>query len=523
MAKNIRVIPATINKFSMDLLMKPTKRKTAAYARVSTDHEEQESSYEAQVSYYTDYIKSRDDMEFVGVYADEGISGCATKGRDGFNTMIEDALAGKIQLIITKSVSRFARNTVDSLTTIRKLKEAGVEVYFEKENIWTFDGKGELLISIMSSLAQEESRSISDNTTWGHRKRFADGKAMVPFGRFLGFERGEDGNLVVNKEQAVTVRLIYKLFLEGYSPYKIAQILTERGIPTPGGKEKWGHGCVRSILTNEKYKGDALLQKVYTTDYLTKKKKKNEGEVPQYYVTEHHEAIIDPKVFDHVQAELLQRDMEAGRHSGVSIYSSKIKCGECGNWYGSKVWHSNDKYRRTVYRCNNKYSDGKKCETPALGEEEIQQAFVKAVNAYLTEKSSLLASAETILGVVGNTSSLEARLDVLTSEMNALAEQIQNIISENASTPLDQKTYLERYNSMASEFSAKEAEFNNTELEISGKKAREVQIRNFVETIREMDAPITEFDRGLWCGLVDYVTVYDRDNIKVKFKDGTEI
>ena len=313
----------------------------------------------------------------------------------------------------------------------------------------------------MSSLAQEESRSISENVTWGHHKRFADGKAMVPFGRFLGFERGEDGSLVVNKEQAVTIRLIYKLFLEGYSPYKIAQILTEKGIPSPGGKEKWGHGCVRSILTNEKYKGDALLQKVFTTDYLTKHKKKNEGEVPQYYVTGNHEAIIDPKVFDHVQAELLRRDLEAGRHSGVSIYSSKIKCGECGNWYGSKVWHSNDKYRRTVYRCNHKYGDGKKCETPAIGEEDIQQAFIKAVNAYLSEKDKLLENAETILEVVSNTTALEARLDILASEMNALAEQTQNIISENASTAMDQKTYQDRYNSLASEYDAKKEEYDS--------------------------------------------------------------
>ena len=217
-------------------------------------------------------------------YADEGITGCNTTHRDGFNSMVEDALAGRIDLIVTKSVSRFARNTVDSLTTIRKLKENGTECYFEKENIWTFDGKGELLLTIMSSLAQEESRSISENCTWGQRKRFQDGKVTVPFKRFLGYDRGEDGNLVVNEEQAVIVRRIYGLFLQGKTPYAIARQLTEEGIPTPGGKKNWGKKTVESILTNEKYKGDALLQKVYTTDFLTKKKKKNEGEVPQYYV-----------------------------------------------------------------------------------------------------------------------------------------------------------------------------------------------------------------------------------------------
>ena len=250
MAKNVRTIPATISRFTATPLTAKEKRKVAAYARVSTDHEEQQSSYEAQVDYYTNYIKGRDDWEFAGLYSDEGISATNTKHRDGFNSMVQDALAGKIDLIITKSVSRFARNTVDSLSTIRKLKENGCECYFEKENIWTFDAKGELLITIMSSLAQEESRSISENTTWGQRKRFADGKVTVPFGRFLGYDRGPDGNLVVNEEQAKTVQLIYKLFLDGYSCGKVAKKLTELGIPTPGGKKNWSSSTVRSILTN---------------------------------------------------------------------------------------------------------------------------------------------------------------------------------------------------------------------------------------------------------------------------------
>ena len=283
------------------------------------------------------YIQSREDWEFVGLYSDEGVSATSTRHREGFNKMVEDALDGKIDLIITKSVSRFARNTVDSLSTIRKLKDNGTECYFEKENIWTFDSKGELLITIMSSLAQEESRSISENCTWGMRKRFADGKVTVPFGRFLGYDRGEDGNLVVNEEQAKIVREIYGLFLQGRSPYQIAKILTEKGIPTPGGKKVWGKAVVESILTNEKYKGDALLQKVYTVDFLSKKKKVNEGEVPKYYVEGNHQAIIPPAVFDNVQVLMQSRGKGNGRNSCVSIFSSKIRCGDCGSWYGSKV------------------------------------------------------------------------------------------------------------------------------------------------------------------------------------------
>lgn len=351
MAK-VTTIPATISRFTATPINEKKKRRTAAYARVSTDSEEQLTSYSAQVDYYTNYIKSRDDWEFVSVYTDEGITGTNTKHREGFKRMVADALAGKIDLIVTKSVSRFARNTVDSLTTVRQLKEKGVEIYFEKENIWTLDSKGELLITIMSSLAQEESRSISENCTWGQRKRFADGKVTVPFKRFLGYDRGPDGNLVLNKDEAVIIHRIYSMFLQGMTPHGIAARLTADGIKSPGGKDKWNAGAVRSILTNEKYKGDALLQKSYTVDFLTKKKKVNEGEIPQYYVEGNHEAIIQPEVFELVQQELKRRKQGRGPHSGVHLFSGKIRCGQCGEWYGSKVWHSNSKYRRVIWQCS---------------------------------------------------------------------------------------------------------------------------------------------------------------------------
>ena len=291
MASSVRTIPATRNMFTTTPVSAVTRRKVAAYARVSTTSDEQFTSYEAQVDYYTNYILSRSDWTFVKVYADEGITGTSTKHREAFNEMISDALAGKIDLIVTKSVSRFARNTVDSLTTIRKLKEHGVECYFEKESIWTFDSKGELLITIMSSLAQEESRSISENVTWGHRKRMADGKVSLGYSTFLGYDKGENGGLVVNPEEAKVVRLIYRKFMEGMAPIGIASYLESKGIPSPAGKKKWHAHTVRSILQNEKYKGDALLQKFFTVDYLTKKIKRNEGELQQYYVDHHHEAM----------------------------------------------------------------------------------------------------------------------------------------------------------------------------------------------------------------------------------------
>ncbi len=214
--------------------------------------------------------------------------------------MVEDALACKIDLSITKSISRFERNTVDSLVTVRELNEKGIEIYFEKENIWTLDAKGELLITIMSSLAQEESRSISENTTWGKRKSFADGKASVSFSRFLGYDRGSNGEFIINEEQAVTVRYIYKRFLEGLSTYQIAKELTQMGVKTAAGKDKWYTSSVLGILENEKYKGDALLQKSFTKDFLTHKRVDNKGEVPQYYVEGHHEDIVTADQFEQV-------------------------------------------------------------------------------------------------------------------------------------------------------------------------------------------------------------------------------
>ena len=277
MARAVTVIPPTIQPITHLARNAVVRRRVAAYARVSTSSEEQLTSYEAQVDYYTRFIQSKPEWEFVRVYTDEGISAVNTKKREGFNQMVRDALDGKIDLIVTKSVSRFARNTVDSLVTVRKLKEKGVEVYFEKENIYTLDSKGELLITIMSSLAQEESRSISENVTWGQRKRFADGKVSLPYSHFLGYRKGADGLPEIVPEEAETVRWIYSLFLSGKTTSSIASFLTREGIPTPAGKKRWAASTVESILKNEKYKGDALLQKAFTVDFLTKKQKKKRG------------------------------------------------------------------------------------------------------------------------------------------------------------------------------------------------------------------------------------------------------
>ncbi len=523
MSRMVTTIPATISRFTAAPINDTRKRRVAGYARVSTDSEEQQTSYEAQVDYYTNYIKARDDWEFIEVYTDEGITATNTKHREGFKRMVADALDGKIDLIVTKSVSRFARNTVDSLTTVRKLKEKGIEIYFEKENIWTLDSKGELLITIMSSLAQEESRSISENCTWGQRKRFADGKVTVPFRRFLGYDRGQDGNLIVNEEQALTVKLIYKLFLEGLAPHSIAKYLTEHGILSPGGKSVWNAGAVKSILTNEKYKGDALLQKSYTVDFLTKKKKANEGEIPQYYVEGNHEAIITPQLFEKVQQELERRGNTRGRYSGVGIFSTKIKCGECGAWYGSKVWHSTDEYRKTIFRCNGKYKQDKPCGTPHLTEDEIKALFISAVNKLLSEKAELIENLTLIQNTLFDSTALEAELKTLRDEVQVLVEMIQNCIAENARVAQDQTEYEERYNALVARYDTAKTRVEEVEAAISNNLARREMTANFIEALKRQDGFITDFDCGLWSNLVDYLTVYTSDDVRFTFKDGTVI
>lgn len=494
----------------------------AGYARVSTDHEDQTTSYEAQVDYYTNYIKSRDDWEFAGLYSDEGISATNTKHRDGFNQMIFDAMAGKIDLIITKSVSRFARNTVDSLSTIRKLKEHNIECYFEKENIWTFDSKGELLLTIMSSLAQEESRSISENVTWGQRKRMADGKVSFAYSRFMGLDKDrETGKIVVNPEQAEVVKLIFRLFLEGMTPHSIAAELTRHGIKTPGGKDVWNQQTVRRMLSNEKYKGDALLQKEFTVDFLQKKMKKNEGEVPQYYVEGNYEAIISPAVFDMVQAEIAKRNHSGSRYSGVTIFSNKIKCGDCGGWYGSKVWHSTDQYRKVIYRCNHKYKD-KKCQTPHVTEEDIKALFITAYNKLISEKKEIIANAEVIRKTLCTTNTMLAKKQRLEDEILVLVEMTQNLVAENARVAQDQEEYQKRYDGLVQRYETTKKEYDELVDKIEQKEAHGERMRQFIKTLKDQDGIITEFDDVIWGSMVELVTI-GREKRSVTFKDGTEI
>lgn len=373
----------------------------AAYCRVSTDQLEQLSSYEAQVTYYTTYINGHPDYDLAGIYADEGFSGTNTKKREQFNKMIEDCKAGKVDMIITKSISRFARNTLDCLNFVRLLKDLGVGVIFEKENINTLDSKGEVLLSILSSLAQDESRSISENSTWGIRRRFEQGKVTVNHIKFLGYDKDEEGNLIINESQAKIVRRIYTEFLEGKGANRIAHDLEADGVLNWNEKAKWYGSSIQKMLSNEKYKGDALLQKTYTVDFLSKKRAENVGQVPQYYVEDSHPAIIDKDMWEAVQLEMERRRAYSLKHGIQKLeyatvknpFAGRVICGKCGTIFGRKVWNSTDeRLRRVVWRCNGKYviKGEKGCESRHIDDRLLYQAFISTFNAVVENKGYFL-------------------------------------------------------------------------------------------------------------------------------------
>lgn len=527
---NIRVIPATAPVLSAQGKSSDFKRRVAAYARVSTDSDEQLTSYEAQVDYYTKLIQGRADWEFVTIYTDEGISAVSTKRREGFKQMVADGLDGKFDLLVTKSVSRFARNTVDSLTSVRKLKEVGCEVWFEKENIYTLDSKGELLITIMSSLAQEESRSISENVTWGQRKRMADGKVSLPYAQFLGYEKGEDGLPKVVPAEAEIVRLIFRLYMEGRTFSAIATYLERQGVPSPAGKKTWQTGVVQSILTNEKYKGHALMQKTYCVDFLTKKMVKNTGQIQQYYVEDSHPAIIEPDEFDTVELDIERRKSLGRSISTTSIFASRLVCADCGGHFGKKVWGSykSDKtYRKEVWRCNDKYKrldkPGNGCQTPHITEETIKARFLHAFNRLMSNRDGLIEDCRLAQGVLCDTTAIDAQLTELHNEIEVVTELSRKAIFENAHKAVSQTEWAERNNAyLARHRKASECvdELEATKRERLGKAKI---IEGFIKDIENRPLAITEFDDKLWLAVIDTATVGRDGTITFKFKNGTEI
>lgn len=388
--KRVRTIPPTIQPVNVHSTQY-TRKRVAAYCRVSTKQEEQLNSYEVQVKYYTERINRENGWQLAGIYADKGITGTSTRKRDEFNKMIKACRRHKIDMIITKSISRFARNTVDCLKYVRLLKELGVDVYFEEQGIHSTDPGAEFYITIYGSIAQSESENISHNVAWGKAQSAKEGNVFFTYKSFLGYRKGADGKPEIDPEQAAIVRSIYEQFLAGKSMQDIANELTGQGVPTPSGKSKWQATVIRSILSNEKYKGDALRGKTYIEDCISKKVRVNTGERPQYYIENNHPAIIDSATFGRVQEELARRagkrkvkqvgtKTEQGKYCGKYALTELLICGECGTPYRRCTWTVGGQ-KKVVWRCISRLDYGKKyChQSPTMEEASLQDAIMETI------------------------------------------------------------------------------------------------------------------------------------------------
>lgn len=516
---NVTCIPA--RRQIGNNIKKPEKPKlrVAAYCRVSTDSDEQETSYETQVNHYTEYIQKNPDWQLAGIFADDGISGTNTKKRDEFNRMIDECMAGNIDMIITKSISRFARNTLDCLQYIRQLKDKNIPVYFEKESINTMDAKGEVLITIMASLAQQESQSLSQNVKLGLQYRYQQGKVQVNHNHFLGYTKDENGKLVIDPEQAEIVKRIYREYLEGYSMKKICKHLEADGVLTGAGKTKWYDSTINKILRNEKYMGDALLQKTYTTDFLTKKRVKNTGIVPQYYVEDDHEAIIPKELFMQVQAELVRRRnvhaTKSGKKrcfSGNNCFSQIVCCGECGELYRRIHWNNRGK-KSIVWRCISRLepsSAEENCTNRTVNEDLLKEVSLKAINQICADSDSFIRQMqENIARAVVDTGTLspegiDKRLEELQEELIEKANDKQN------------------YDAIADEIFRLRNQKQQSLMDTETQKENLKRVKELQDFIATQATEITEFDESLVRRLIDKITVFT-DYFTVEFKSGITI
>ena len=483
---------------------KVKKLRVAAYCRVSTDTDEQATSYDEQVDHYTEYIKKNPDWTFAGIYADDGISGTGTKKREEFLRMIDDCMAGKIDLVVTKSISRFARNTIDCLKYIRQLKAKNIPVIFEKENINTMDSKGEVLITIMASLAQQESESLSKNVKLGLQFRYQRGKVQVNHNWFLGYTKDKDGNLVIDPEQAETVKRIYKEYLEGKSCKAIAEGLMADGIPNGAGSTKWWDSNILQILKNEKYMGDALLQKTYTVSLLDKKRAANNGEMPKYYVDGSHEAIIDRDVFMKVKAEIALRtnlnpDGKRRVYSSKYALSGMVFCGHCGDIYRRVKWN-NRGCKSTLLRCVSrviKKDVDFDCLARTVREEVLQGAIVTAANDAYARKNVVMALLKqniesTVFG------DLEERLAMADKELADLQAQMIAMSGDDAMV-----------DALGEQIDGLRAERQSILTEAADCSDLQELMNDMIRFLDEMPTMLTEYNDAITRRLVEKIMIYD--------------
>ena len=504
-------------------------KRVAAYCRVSTDREEQEHSFETQKAMYTEMIMMKPTWQMAGIYADEGITGTVAKKRPGFMKMIEDCRKGKIDMIVTKSVSRFSRNNLDCLMYVRELKQLGIPIIFEKEGINTIQVSSELLLTLFGALSQAESESISMNVKLGIRQSLKNGNVRFSYKTFLGYRKGADGQPEIVPEQADIVRRIYNDFLAGATYLEIAKRLTEEKVPTMGGGSRWFSERIKSILKNEKYKGDALLQKTYITDPISKRVKKNNGELPMYYVENSHPAIIERRIFDRAQEEIARRagkkkvkqtgtKTELGRYSGKYALTELLYCGECGTPYRRCTWSRNGK-KKIVWRCVSRLDYGKKyCKnSPSVEESRLHNAIAAAI----TKKAN--SEEINIGGIMNHIESFRSRRDTdgIIQRQRRIAE-IEKVIDDLARLNSDEAQSGE----LDYKFSELYAELYSVKDELeeiqSGASALDGDMLNEMrEVVTGLKNHPVEYDDKVVRQLIDCIKVMSADTIKICFKDGT--
>lgn len=526
--RRVHIIPAT-KKTTDPKSSHHGKQRVAAYCRVSTNNKEQINSYEAQKVYYTQKIEENPDWELAGIFADKGLSGTSLKKRDNFNKMIAACKRGRIDTILTKSLSRFARNTVDCLETVRMLRARGIGVIFEKENINTLTESNEFLITLFSGFAQAESESLSGNIARGKMMSMQAGNVPYQYKKLLGYREGEDGKPEIDPEEAKTVRRIYRRYLEGCSLSQIQRELEADHVPTAQGIQRWSYQVIHNILTNERYIGDALLGKTYVLDCISKEVRKNNGERPQYYVENNHPAIIPREWFQRVKEEMTRRaskrkvmqrhgKTELGKYSAKYALSELLVCGECGTPYKRCTWARNGK-KRIVWRCVSRLEFGTKyCHgSPTLDEEKLHQAILKALNEFAQADSEVKEDMLNFTRLVwagqeaDGTSliSLKQRLGDITAEQALLLDKVlENMDDPDLNAQL--KALMDEKQAVQEQIQAMEQETAQSENRMS----RMAELREWMAKL-EVN---TEYNDEQVRMAVERITVVDAETIHIKFR-----
>lgn len=525
----IVVIPAK----SQEEIKQSKRLRVAAYCRVSTDDEEQINSYKAQIEYYTEKINKNPEWQMAGIFADEGISGTQAKKRPEFLKMIRLCRQGKIDLILTKSFSRFARNTVDSVDYIRELRALGIGVVSEKENMNTLNEDSEMLITILSCFAQAESESISKNVSWGVRQSFKNGKVPIKYSTLLGYREGKNKLPEIIPDEAEIVKEIYRSYLDGMSLKQIADMLNSKGIKTKHKSTDWKPEIVKRILINEKYSGDAILQKTYVTDCITKTTRKNNGELPMYLVKNHHDPIISRTDFNRVQEEMARRSAkrtiaekltktEQGKYSAKYALSELLICGECGTHYRRVTWTAKG-FKEIKWRCINRIQYGKrKCHnSPTIDEQPLQRAIVSAINEFCEVKDDVAKVLQESISEVldpnlnGSVQAAQQRIDELAHNIDELIKLAT--VPESADTAMaDIEKFSEEMKSLR--------EFIETEkAKQAAKQQVFAELDAIMKRIENEDFTMTEYDDVVVRQLIEKVMVMDKNTINVTFKGGFEV